>query len=286
MIKRGKWYSILVLGLCLVLAITVAGCTQNPRYVYENGAIHVGGDGKPIELIDNHSATNPTYAELVAFIRGDSTDRREYFRTIPPHKMDYICSDFAEDVHNNAETAGIRAAWVSVEFQGTDEGHALNAFETTDRGLVYIDCTGGQYRGLPREIHIELYKMATGHAPPPKPTSWDCVAYVEIGREYGLIDIAKTELPQYSFYVEYTSNWQTYENMLEDFNNEVMRFNQEVTGKVYYEGSLELARMEAWEAELKRNEQRIKELEDKLGRFWFEPLGVVKDIHIHWGGAQ
>jgi len=48
--------------------------TENPRYIYENGAIMVGGDGEPIELINNPNATNPTYAELVAFIKEDSTD--------------------------------------------------------------------------------------------------------------------------------------------------------------------------------------------------------------------
>jgi len=137
----------------ILLLLLVGSCTNHSaRYIYENGVIQVGGDGKPIELIDNPDATNPTYAELVAFIKEDSTNELTYIvvegnGTAGPIRT-YICSDFAETVHNNAEEAGIRAAWVSIYFDGVDEGHALNAFETTDRGLVYVDCTGIDIKGL------------------------------------------------------------------------------------------------------------------------------------------
>ena len=47
----------------------------------------------------------------------------------------------------------------------SDAGHACNAFETTDRGLVYIDCTG-----LP-DI-------------PYKPANCDKIVDVEIGERF------------------------------------------------------------------------------------------------------
>jgi hypothetical protein len=53
----------------------------------------------------------------------------------------FVCADFAEMLHNNAEKAGWRAAFVGITLSG-GETHALDAFETTDLGLVYIDCTG------------------------------------------------------------------------------------------------------------------------------------------------
>jgi hypothetical protein len=53
-----------------------------------------------------------------------------------------VCADFAETLHNNAEKAGWRAAYVGIDLAGSERGHALNAFQTTDQGLVYIDCTG------------------------------------------------------------------------------------------------------------------------------------------------
>ena len=55
-------------------------------------------------------------------------------------------------IQNNAKRAGWRCAVVRLDIAGytdpyglgiaADAGHACNAFQTTDRGLVYIDCTG------------------------------------------------------------------------------------------------------------------------------------------------
>jgi hypothetical protein len=77
-------------------------------------------------------------------------------------------------LHNNAEKAGIRCAYVSLDMVGysdpynlgiaSDAGHACNAFETTDRGLVYIDCTGNPDSG--------------------GPANNDMIVDVQIGREY------------------------------------------------------------------------------------------------------
>ncbi len=78
-------------------------------HIYEDGAIHVGGDNEPIVLINNPNATNPSYAELVAFINEDTTNHK-FYRERGPEP--YVCSDYAEDVHNNAEGVGIKAAWV------------------------------------------------------------------------------------------------------------------------------------------------------------------------------
>jgi hypothetical protein len=83
------------------------------------------------------TATDPTWVELLEFIQSDRTDQHAY---VEGH---YVCMHFAMALHNNAERAGIRAAYVVVEFPGTS--HALNAFKTTDRGLVFIDCTGATY---------------------------------------------------------------------------------------------------------------------------------------------
>ena len=51
------------------------------------------------------------------------------------------CGNFAQELHNNAEEAGIRTAFVAIHYE---EGipHAINAFKTIDQGLVYIDVTG------------------------------------------------------------------------------------------------------------------------------------------------
>ncbi|MDH5695784.1 MAG: hypothetical protein OEZ00_04160 [Dehalococcoidia bacterium] len=281
---------VLLLGACAIPSTPPSApaqptITENPRYVYENGAIEVGGDDEPIELINNPNATDPTYAELVAFIKKDSTDEHRYADSVDVYigaaEVPYVCSDFAEDVHNNAETAGIRTAWVSIDFEGNDEGHALNAFETTDRGLVYIDCTGRRFSSELKNLRVVETEEGFSFVSD-SPTSWDAIAYIEVGKEYGLIPIAKAELLLYSFYEEYKQKWQEYEKLVSEYNAEIMQYNEEISGKIYIEGSPELARIEAWEARLKEKAEVIDELGEELGDYCVEPLGIVKDMYIHW----
>ena len=93
-----------------------------------------GADGHRITLANNPDARNPTWSELVSFLQQDETDEQTY------DYASFVCADFAEMLHNNAEDAGIIAAYVSLDGTGgLALGHALNAFYTTDRGLVYID---------------------------------------------------------------------------------------------------------------------------------------------------
>ena len=249
--------------------------TENPKYIYEDGAIHVGADGEPIELINNPNATNTTYAELVAFIIEDTSDSKVYgegVESLGKIILARVCADFAEDVHNNAEAKGIRAAWVSIEFSGGGDGHALNAFETTDRGLVYIDCTGASV-----VEHLQQSLEASS-----KPMSRDKIAYIEIGKEYGVVDITIAKSPLYSFYDEYKQKRYEYQKLLYDYNEEIKQYNREIEGKIYYEGSSELARIEVWEAKLEEKSQVLNQLAEELGDFWFEPLGIVEDVFIRW----
>ena len=122
--------------------------------------------GEFIVLINNDKAVDPSYNQLMTFLQQDRTDQFPYQPTL--YALDFyygtaetridleyikniihsnsqpsdprICADFAERLHNEAEMAGIRCAYVSVDLSGV--GHALNAFQTTDRGLIYIDDTG------------------------------------------------------------------------------------------------------------------------------------------------
>ena len=88
-----------------------------------------------VTLVDNPGATNPTWGQLTTFLFQDQTETHTYIEDV------YDCSQFSRDVHNNAEAAGIRAAEVQILFRNEVTCHALNAFLTTDYGLVYVDCT-------------------------------------------------------------------------------------------------------------------------------------------------
>jgi len=246
-------------------------------HIYSNGGIECGGDGEPIVLINSPNANNPTYSKLVAFIVEDTTNTKDYVKGGPEA---HVCADFAEELHNNAEAAGIGAAWVGVEFEGDIEGHALDAFETTDKGLVYIDCTGNlmkiwlgdSYIPNIESVTFESWLYEESIPDSAKLTEWDTVASVEVGKEYGLIGIDEAKSLEY-------------ETKLEAYNREVERYNQEISGEVYIEGSTELARIEAWEAELDRQEQKLDSLQQELGYYRYEvqdSSGIVKDIYIHW----
>jgi hypothetical protein len=136
--------------------------------VIEKGALQVDSYGNLIVLINNKNAHNPTYSQLLDFLSSDNTDLYPFqaTATIPPPRsgnpenyvdLQYwkeiidgtaqlnpprICADYAQRLHNNAEMAGIRCALVSVALNGPTYNHMLNAFETTDRGLIYIDDSG------------------------------------------------------------------------------------------------------------------------------------------------
>ena len=105
--------------------------------------LYTSKENSDVELIDNRKATNPTLNQLVEFISQDQTDKLPYYASKLPYAThEYDCSQLSRDVHNHAEAAGIRSAVVHIWFKGEKVGHALNAFLTTDYGLVYVDSTG------------------------------------------------------------------------------------------------------------------------------------------------
>ena len=117
---------------------------------FDLSALVVGADRHLIWLHNNPSAENPTWAELRQFLLEDKTDKISY------QDNSFVCGDYAELVHNNAETLGIRAGYVCIDFYNTNIGHAINVFRTTDHGLIYIDCTGVPSADLNADKRVAL----------------------------------------------------------------------------------------------------------------------------------
>jgi hypothetical protein len=266
------------LGALLILALALTGCEglqtlfQNPKYIYEEGAILVDGADLPIELKNDPQAINISFRSLQDFIHQDTTDLLPYIeRDNPDGLTPFVCSDFAELLHNNAEAAGIRAGYVSIDWVSGDIGHAINVFETTDQGLIFIDCTGkSDYSQVEEgENNITL-------------GSWDKVAYLVVGRKYGVISSAYAESGDYSFYERFEGKWQELKDKLAAYNAEVKLYNQEIRDSVFMEGSPELVRIKAWEVRLTEQENTIGELSLEVGYSRFRPLGIVDNYVIHW----
>jgi len=208
-----------------------------------------GGAGQPIILTENPEATDPTWEQLEAFLVSDTTDE------VPYVLGSFICGDFAETLHNNAEATGIRAAYVPVRLN-QEPGHALNAFNV-DGTTVFIDAIAG-----------------------------DKVAYVEVGKDYGVIKLDAAEEFTYTYFETYVTRFETYQEDFIEYNAQVEAYNGFEDPPAPYTTRNE------WAQALN---ERLAELnEDKvelgLAGSYFHPteslVGVedptVVDYYIHW----
>lgn len=100
-----------------------SGYAQGLTSGYLKGLIDGAGTGYTIR--------DPSYQEMLDFLAQDKTDESQY------DVNDYNCYDFTRDVCNNASAAGIRIGDVYIEFP--DSAHALICFNTTDRGLAFVE---------------------------------------------------------------------------------------------------------------------------------------------------
>jgi len=210
-------------------------------------------NGTSITLENNFgNVHNPTWAELKSFLKSNKTEEYVYSDS-------YVCGDFAEALHNSAEAVGIRTALVVIDFEEDSEGHALNAFYTADRGLVYIDDTG---EGL-----------SSGGE--------DKVAYIVKGKEYGLIRLDIASSPSYAFYENYMDKWTKYDREIIAYNQEVNRYNQGL-GWRYFLEEPEYSYFMNWYNRLEARRLALEADERDLGYYYWESLGVVTEIEIFW----
>lgn len=236
----------------------------------------------PINLINNPNAANSTWQELKAFLFADPTDDNAYRENF------FNCTNFAEMLHNNAEAAGIKAAFVAVFFEDREKGHALNAFKTTDKGLVYVDCTGkGLFQGRTSE-------------------EWDKIAYLVKAKELGSISLGSNTPLDYSSYEKMKADWDTYDGKLEAYNQEVAEYNlgySEYQRQVSKWGGADAPILEAlffierllkpggtsetfktfaeWRRYLEEQGRVLDNLRAQLEQVW-EPLSIVSNFEIYW----
>lgn len=258
--------------------------------------------GSRVCLVNYKNATDPAWDELMSFLEMDDTDEQPYI------EGSFVCADFAEMLHNNAEASGIKAAFVGVDFV-VGEGHALNAFNTTDRGQVYVDCTGKGFHPpvSPSRISQETDSYREYHH---FDYSSDKIAYVVDGKEYGSISIDKATSPEYWFYEDYNQKWDAYDRALEAYNSDIEEYNKAVEayerdveayetavgGRTHISNPEEYERLNKMYNDLKARENeldisgrelgarrdRLDERQEELGYYRWEPLGVVMSVDGYW----
>jgi hypothetical protein len=207
-----------------------------------------GADGNPIILDENPDATDPTWAALEAFLVADLTNNIEYDDDL------FICGDYAEALHNNAEDTGIKAAYVSVRLN-QEPGHALNAFNV-DGTTVFIDVGAG-----------------------------DKVAYMEIGESYGVIKLDAAEQFTYAYFETYVEDFEAYETDLADYNAQVIAYNDHEDPPAPYTTEQEWAdALDVLLVELNAEKIRLG-----LDGAYFHPTEsldtpdpTVVDYYVHW----
>lgn len=222
---------------------------QPPYILYAQGPV--------VTLTNNPAAKNPTWAELIDFVRADNTDRNAY---LPDN---YMCGGFAQDLHNNAEAAGIRAAWVAIDFVSDSIGHAATAFQTTDRGLVIIDDTSASGGG---------WGLGDGVT-----ESFDKLAYIAIGQEYGIIALEVAASPLYNYYLDYLGQLERFEILKQEYEQQVLAYNQAARN-----GSQSPGYLKNWYQRLKDTESQLDEMAVALGGFYWQSMGIVSAVKIFW----
>ncbi|MCJ7571892.1 MAG: hypothetical protein MUO82_08460 [Candidatus Thermoplasmatota archaeon] len=162
--KNTLIYNIISISLIVLLIVSIWLCYNNTSSLFSNAAelnnlnnniqnvqdefnflnAQIDSNEYELSIILNkinllnaekrYNLHDPTYSEVLTFLAKDKTDQNEYVIG------EYTCVYFSRDVCNNALKQGIRCAYVSLDFADTTfTGHAIVAFNTTDKGLVYFE---------------------------------------------------------------------------------------------------------------------------------------------------
>jgi hypothetical protein len=231
-----------------------------------------GGRPQGVFLEDNIAAVNPTWRQLVDFLETDLTDTHYY---IP---SSYTCAEFAETLHNAAEKAGIRSAFVGVDFGDDILKHALNGFYTIDQGWVFINSMGTEL-----SLPMTLESPSSEYQKSDLFDGWsgDSVGFIRIGAELGFVHISIADSSDYSFYEYWKSRKQAFKTALEQYNLDVQSYNDWIDGRVFYRGTPDSKRVESWSKELDEQKSALEHDALALGPD-YDPMGVVKRIDIYF----
>ena len=196
--------------LALLIILSVIGCGHGSPKNEPNPLI------ESLNIVNNGAARAHPWEEVKEFLIRDTVDREEY-------SIAKGTQYFAEKVHNRAEYYGFKTAIVSVKF-GNGEQQILNAFETVDYGIVFVDCTGRGYleqTNTPDDIILDYRKLDYGTAnaytqrfldvpdyyeldeaifsfPLYIYSSWDKIAYVKEGERLAFVRL-DFEKPDFSY---------------------------------------------------------------------------------------
>lgn len=208
---------------------------------------------------------NPTWNELKTFLQSDNTNKFTY-------NDSFDCSGFSLEIFKRARDIGFRAGIVEIISENSTNAHMLNIFETSDRGIIYVDDTGN------KEGNAE-----------------DKIAYVEIGERYGTIELngvkdkridcnvscsqfAKevtyvnyTNVFAYDYFAKFDNCIKFYDECSDLYNKAVADYNNGIRKYSHSE-------MEKWLDNLKNLKSELAN-----GVYYFlSRSDVVKSMQVYW----
>ena len=96
-----------------------------------------------IRWVNNNKTKDSTWKQLYNFLKKNVIFNMAMYAEATYKPDEFMCEDFAAALHNNAESSGIKCAYVAVWKLNAPRGHALVMFNTTDKGWVFVDPTAG-----------------------------------------------------------------------------------------------------------------------------------------------
>jgi len=82
-----------------------------------------------------YSLRDPTYSEVLNFIKWDETNLKKYVA----ENFEYVCIDYSIDVCENAQARNLKCHVVELVFKNSTGAHVIVGFNTIDKGWIFIE---------------------------------------------------------------------------------------------------------------------------------------------------
>jgi hypothetical protein len=131
--------TIIVSSLFLLNSL-VASSSQETEKAFADGYLKGIQEGAGT----GYTVRDPSFLEMIRFIAQDKTNEHPYVEN------SYVCWQFSADVINNAFKAGYRCGFVYITL--AEGSHSIVCFNTTDRGLLFVE---------PQDDSLETLQVGT-----------------------------------------------------------------------------------------------------------------------------
>ena len=217
---------------------------------------------------------NPTWQELKTFVSEDDTDTHQYVAD------QFDCSGFAIGLRDQAWRRGFRSAYIEIGFGQSSAGHALDAFQTQDKGLIYVDNTErdqiaylekGKIYGL---IALDGVKEQFIDCSASPDDFWKPITYARYsGNIFG-----------YGYYQNYSQRSEFHKDSQDAYNSDVKAYNAAVV--IYNSsnggGQYSSDQLEDWLNKLNSWSANLDALWKDLGSGQVSPMDAVSTIETYW----